>query len=195
MSWTNEQLEAIIGSSNEFNALRVQIKNEKVTALHKLERTVRTRLDAIYKTGTISETVKPGIDHNEWLTEIEYSELQLLAAAPDYKNLVPNAMELIDQYIAEQEKKHQTVKRNIKFKKVEALSEEFAILTEKTAAIPMDENFEKNIVALFESMKQRYKALKDFDYKLDLAANFVAISYTATKYKYSTGGCSYRRGT
>jgi len=183
----NDQLEVIIESSNEFNKIRTQILKDKLAALHKLESVVRTRLESIYRTGTISETVKEGIDHNEWLTEIEYSELELLASDPEYKNLVPNAMELIDHYIAEQEKKHQDVKRRIKFDKVEALSEEFALLTEKTATIPMDEHFEENVTALFESMKMRYRVLKDFNYTLDLKANTVKVSYNATKYNYSTG--------
>ena len=53
----------------------------------------------------VPETVVPEVDYNEWLTLVEYNELKLLASDTEFKNLVPNAMDIVEECVTEQEKK------------------------------------------------------------------------------------------
>lgn len=186
-SHDNERLQAIMETSEKFNKARAQILKEKRAALSKFRTKVMTRIQYIFQSGTISETVKPEIDYNEWLTQIEYNELILLSLEPEFKNYIPNTEQLIKEYIGEQEKKYLSIKKKTQFKEVEALSEEFAVLIAKVETIPMDENFEANVTAFFEAMKEKYKVLKDFNYSLNIAENKVEVSYMSTKYEFSSG--------
>lgn len=181
------RLKIIIEASEKFNIARTQLIKQKITALNKFYDKVKTRITLIFQSGTIEENVEPGRDHNEWLTEIEYSELLLLASEPEYHELIPNAKHLINEYIADQEKKYQGIKKRQQITIIENLSVEFAELIEKIDAIPLDEEFEIKVQQVFETMKIKYKALKDFEYKLDVENNIVVINYTAKKYEYSSG--------
>ena len=181
------KIEIIAESNKRFNETIAQIAKEKHAALNKLEKLVRARLDAIFRSDTISEIVEPGIDYNEWLTVVEYEELRMLATEPEYKNLVPNAMEIIDNCIKEQEVKYQDIKKRVKADTVRELKNELMALPEQIGALPIDEHFEKNIFALFVAFKVRYGTLKDFDYDIDIKNNKYYVSYQTVKYNYSTG--------
>ena len=69
------KLKTIMTASEEFNRARGQLIKEKRVALNKFREKVTTRITLIFQSGTIEETVKPGIDYNEWLKEIEYAEM------------------------------------------------------------------------------------------------------------------------
>lgn len=186
-SHDNERLKAIMETSEKFNKARTQIVKDKRSALNKFRTKVMTRIQLIFQSGIISETVDPEVDYNEWLTLIEYNELIALSIDPEFKNYIPNTEQLIKEYIGEQEKKYLAIKKKTQFKEIEALSEEFAVLMAKVDTVPMDENFEANITAIFETMKEKYKVLKDFNYSLNLAENKVEVSYMATKYEFTSG--------
>ena len=181
------KLKAIMTASEEFNRARGQLIREKRTALNKFREKVTTRITLIFQSGTIEETVKPGVDYNEWLTEVEYAELIHLANEPEYKGLIPNTEDLIKEYIADQEKKYRGIKKRQQSDVIENLSNDFAELIAKVEAVPMDENFEQNIIAIFEAMNAKYKVLKDFTYKVDFEHNIVTINYMGTQYDYSSG--------
>ena len=106
------KLKTIMTASEEFNRARGQLIKEKRVALNKFREKVTTRITLIFQSGTIEETVKPGIDYNEWLKEVEYAELIHLANEPEYKGLIPNTEDLIKEYIADQEKKYRSIKKS-----------------------------------------------------------------------------------
>lgn len=186
-SYDETRLKIIMSASEEFNRARGRLIKEKRTALDKFRIKVTTRITYIFQSGTIEETVKPGIDYNEWLKEIEYAELIHLANEPEYKGLIPNTEDLIKEYIADQEKKYRAIKKRQQSHIIEDLSNEFAELLAKVDKIEIDENFETNIIAIFETMKVKYKALKDFTYKADFEHNIVTINYMATQYEFCSG--------
>lgn len=181
------KLKAIMTASEEFNRARGQLIKEKRAALNKFREKVTTRITLIFQSGTIEETVKAGIDYNEWLKEIEYAELIHLANEPEYKGLIPNTEDLIKEYIADQEKKYRSIKKRQQSDVIENLSNEFAELIAKVEKVEIDENFEQNITAIFETMKEKYKVLKDFTYKVDFEHNIVTINYMSTQYEFSSG--------
>lgn len=182
-----EKIQLIAESNQNFTKTKIQIAKDKRAALNKLEKIARARLDAIFRSNTISENVVPGVDYNEWLTVVEYEELKLLASEPEYKNLVPNAMDIIDECIKEQQKKYQDIKGRIKADTIRELKEEITALPEQIEALPIDEHFEEKVVALFVAFKVRYGVLKDFDYDFDIDENKLCITYQRIKYNYSTG--------
>ncbi len=180
-------LKIVMEASEKFNKERGLQIREKRAVLNKFREKVMTRIALIFQSGTISENVVDGVDYNEWLTEIEYSELILLTTYPEYKELVPNGEDLIKEYIADQEKKYRVIKKRQQSTIIENLSIDFAELISKTEPIAIDENFEDAITAIFVAMKTKYKVLKDFDYKLDFVHNVVTVNYNATQYEFSSG--------
>lgn len=181
------KLKIVMEASNEFNKARgLQIK-EKRTVLNQFRQKVTTRIALIFQSGTIEESPKAGIDYNEWLTEIEYSELLLLITEPEYKEMIPNAEDIIKEYIADQEKKYQGIKKRQQSDVIENLSNDFAELIARVDKITIDENFETTVTNIFEQMKEKYKVLKDFTYKVDFVHNVVTVNYQATQYEYSSG--------
>ena len=181
------KLKTIMTASEEFNRARGQLIKEKRVALNKFREKVTTRITLIFQSGTIEETVKPGIDYNEWLKEVEYAELIHLANEPEYKGLIPNTEDLIKEYIADQEKKYRSIKKRQQSDVIENLSNEFAELIAKVEKVEMDENFEQNETAIIEAMKEKYKVLKDYTYKVDFEHNIVTINYMSTQYEFSSG--------
>jgi hypothetical protein len=181
------KLKTVITASEEFNRARGQLIKDKRAALNKFREKVTTRITLIFQSGTIEETVKPGIDYNEWLKEIEYAELIHLANEPEYKGLIPNTEDLIKEYIADQEKKYRGIKKRQQSDVIENLSNDFAELIATVEKVEVDENFEQNVTAIFEAMKEKYKVLKDFTYKVDFEHNIVTINYKSTQYEFSSG--------
>lgn len=181
------KMKKIIEASEKFNSERAHLIRQKRTALNKFYSRVKTRIALIFKSGTIEATPIPGRDYNEWLTEIEYAELLLLATEPEYKEFVPNANNLINDYIADQEKKYQGIKKRQQLDVVEKLSIDFVELTKKIDAIPIDQQFESNVQKIFDEMKLKFQVLKDFDYKIDFENNIVVVNYIAKQYEYSSG--------
>ena len=181
------KLRAIITASENFNKSREQLIKEKRLMLNKFREKVTSRIRYIFQTGTIEETVKKGIDYNEWLTEIEYIELLHLANEPEFKALIPNTEDLVKEFIAEQEVKYKGIKKRQQSETIKKLSNEFVELVSKVEKIEIDENFEQSVIAIFEEMKINYKVLKDFDCKIDFEQNIVTIYYMANKYEFNSG--------
>lgn len=181
------KLKIVMEASNQFNAARTQLIKQKRTLLNKFREKVTTRITFIFQSGTIAENVEPGIDYNEWLTEIEYSELLLLASEPEYLEFIPNTKALVNEYIADQEKKYQGIKKKQQSDVIKKLSTEFAELIARVEEIPLDENFEVTVQSIFDSMKTKYRVLKDFECSADLTYNVVIIKYQINQYQYSSG--------
>ncbi len=181
---TESEYQIITNISDRFNTTRNNIIKTKRAKLDEFRTTITRRIKMIFSSGTISERIEKDVDHNEWLSEIEFNQMLILAG--EYREYFPNGEELIQAYVDDQEKIYQSIKKKQQLDIIRELSSEFAMLTSKIDKIPVDENFEITVMSIFEEMRVKYKKLKGFDLKVNMEENFVEVTYNARKYNFST---------
>ena len=181
---TESEYHIISNISDRFNTTRNNIIKTKRTKLDEFRTKITTRIKMIFSSGTISERIEKDVDHNEWLSEIEFNQMLILAG--EYREYFPNGEELIQAYVDDQEKIYQTIKKKQQLDIIRELSSEFAVLTSKIDEIPVDDNFEATVMSIFEEMRVKYKKLKEFDLKVNMEENFVEVTYNARKYNFGT---------
>ena len=183
-----EMMKIILECSNDFNEQRTQITKTKKTTLDNFRNIVKQRLMTYFRRGPVTDSIIEGVHHTEWLTEVEYIDMITSTIEAEEKAYIPNLKQLIEEYIQDEDKRYQEIKKHQKLEqeKIKKLAGEFAKLTTKVDSIPIDEQFEQNIIQIFEDIKLNYSSLR-LDYQIEIEKNTIKFMYQTKLYEYKTG--------
>ncbi len=165
----------------------IELKCRVLTAF---QQEVKAKIQEAFRTRKSSDQFDIRKDHNEWLSKIEHYQILAiftLDTTGQYKELIPNGIEIIKECIEEQNKIYNQIKNNERQSLTIQLSEEFVNITKRFEHLPVDDKFESFIVDVFEKMKRQYSALTDFKVELALEKNMVIVLYQYQQYNYENG--------